>query len=264
MQFRLFFVVALALVIGPAGGRAADSGGEDARAARLREIVEEHFLGQCCTACRETCSVEEILASLDPASQMVIGPAPDLDFIRGLSADVPPPEVQVDSGGRVSIRLASFGRRTGRQFLAATGSLDPSRLSSIRLDVRGNGGGCLESALEIAGAFAPRGALLLDIAGRSGVRIFQSRGRRRFASLSVQVLVDERTASSAEVLAWLLRRYAGARILGRRTAGKGTVQEVYRVDPRARLVLTTGVYRLPDGTPLGGTGIEPDSEERNE
>ena len=134
----------------------------------------------------------------------------------------------------------------------------------MRLDLRGNGGGGLESALEIAGIFAPRGALLLDIAGRSGVRIFQSRGPRRFAGLPVQVLVDERTASSAEVLAWLLRRYAGAPILGRRTAGKGTVQEVYRVDPRARLVLTTGVCRLPDGSPLGGTGIEPDPEERNE
>ncbi len=262
MQLRC--VVALALVIGSAAGGAADSGGEAVRAARLREIVEEHFLGQCCTACGEMCSVEEILASLDPASQMVIAPAPDLDFIRGLSTDVPPPEVQVDSGGRVSVRIASFGRRTGRQFLTATGSLAPSRLSSMRIDLRGNGGGCLESALEIGGAFAPRGALLLDIAGRSGVRIFQSRGPRRFAGLPVQVLVDERTASSAEVLAWLLRRYAGARILGRRTAGKGTVQEVYRVDPRARLVLTTGVYRLPDGTPLGGVGIEPDSEERGE
>ncbi|MGH2707978.1 MAG: hypothetical protein ACRDJK_06750, partial [Actinomycetota bacterium] len=103
MQFRLFCVIALALVIGPAGGRAADPGGEDARAVRLREIVEEHFLGQCCTACGAKCSVEEILASLDPASQMVIGPAPDLDFIRGLSPDVPPPEVQIDSGGRVSV-----------------------------------------------------------------------------------------------------------------------------------------------------------------
>jgi hypothetical protein len=262
MQFRC--VVALALVIGPADGHAADSGGEYARAARLREIVEKHFLGLCCTACGENCSVEEILASLDPASRMVIGPAPDLDFIRGLSPDVPPPEVQVDSGGRVSVRLASFGRRTGRQFLGAIGSLDASRLSSMRLDLRGNGGGCLESALEIAGAFASRGALLLDIAGRSGVRIFHSRGPRRFAGLPIEVLVDERTASSAEVLAWLLRRYAGARILGRRTAGKGTVQEVYRVDPRARLVLTTGVYRLPDGTRLGGTGIEPDPEERDE
>ncbi len=131
---------------------------------------------------------------------------------------------------------------------------------ALVLDLRGNGGGSLDSALQIAEAFVPAGTLLLTIAGRSGVRVFQSTHPPRFSRLAVEVLIDEKTASSAEVLAWLLRHYTGARITGSRTAGKGTVQEVYRVDPHTRLVLTTAVYHFPDGTVLDGNGIEPDAK----
>jgi len=203
--------------------------------------------------------VEEIIASLDPHSRLVVGPAPDLDFIRGLANDSRPPEASLDEAGRIYVKLASFGRRTGHQFVRAVQPLLPACSMALVLDLRGNGGGYLDSALQVAEAFVPTGTLLLTLAGRSGVRAFQSTHPPRFSRLAVEVLVDEKTASSAEVLAWLLRHYTGARIIGSRTAGKGTVQEVYRVDPHTRLVLTTAVYRLPDGTLLEGNGIEPDT-----
>lgn len=229
-------------------------------ARRLGEIVEEHFIGAG-FACRDNCTVEDILARLDPESRLVVGPVPDLDFIRGLSPDVASPEVRFDPEGRAMVRIASFGRRTGREFTKAIEAAFPSALV---LDLRGNRGGHLESALEIAGNFAPRGALLLEIVGRRRIRRFENPIAPRFAALPVEVLVDAKTASSAEVLAWLLRHYNGARIVGTRTAGKGTVQEVFRVDTRTRLVLTTGVYRLPDGRLLDARGIEPDPEEFRE
>lgn len=226
----------------------------------LGEIVEAHFLRACC-ACGDDCTVGDILAALDPESRLVVGPAPELDFIRGLSPDAASPDVRLDLGGRAMVRIPSFGRRTGHEFTRTVESASPSALV---LDLRGNGGGHLQSALEIAESFAPRGVLLLEIVGRQRVRRFENRLEPRFAGLPLEVLVDAKTASSAEVLAWLLRHYNGARISGTHTAGKGTVQEVFRVDPRTRLVLTTGVYRFPDGSLLDGRGIEPDSQEVRE
>lgn len=259
MRQLLFSLAALGLALFPVGVKAAGLSVEEARAVRLREIVDAHFLGHCCHACGEHCSAEEIIASLDPHSRLMVGPTPDLDFIRGLSTDSRPLEASLDEAGRIYVKLASFGRRTGHQFVAAVQSLLPSCSMALVLDLRGNGGGYLDSALQVAEAFVPAGTLLLTIAGRSGVRVFQSTHPPRFSRLAVEVLVDEKTASSAEVLAWLLRHYTGARITGSRTAGKGTVQEVYRVDPHTRLVLTTAVYRFPDGTMLDGNGIEPDA-----
>lgn len=260
---RQFFaaLAALAFAFVPAGIKAVGLGAEEARAVRLREIVDAHFLGHCCHACGAHCSVEEIIASLDLHSRLVVGPAPDLNFIRGLATDSMPPEAALDEAGRIYVKLASFGRRTGHQSVRAVQPLLPSCSMALVLDLRGNSGGYLDSALQVAEAFVPAGTLLLTVAGRSGVRLFQSTRPPRFSRVAVEVLVDEKTASSAEVLAWLLRHYAGARLTGSRTAGKGTVQEVYRVDSHARLVLTTAVYRLPDGTLLDGNGIEPDANE---
>jgi hypothetical protein len=117
---QLFAIlVALAFAFVPAGIKAAGLGAEEARAVRLREIVDAHFLGHCCQACGAHCSVAEIIASLDPHSRLVVGPAPDLNFIRGLATDSRPPEAALDEAGRIYVKLASFGRRTGHQFVGS-------------------------------------------------------------------------------------------------------------------------------------------------
>src|SRR5438093_1434184 len=102
--------------------------------------------------------------------------------------------------------------------ITASEAADDARVRRVREIV---------TALAIAECFVPRGALMLEVISRSGVRRFTSSGPRCAPSLAVEILVDGGTASSAEVLAWLLRRYAHARIRGSRTAGKGTVQEVF-------------------------------------
>lgn len=156
--------------------------------------------------------------------------------------------------------LSSFGRRTGHQFVSALHSQHGTALKTLVIDLRDNGGGDLMSALKVAGTFVPHGAPMLQLVGRTAVRDYTNSGHPLFTNLRLDVLVNGNTASSAEVLAWLLRHYVGARILGERTKGKGTVQEVYRVDPQARLVLTTAAYRMPDGSSLDGVGITPDAK----
>lgn len=251
-------LLAAAALLAPIEATSADP--ESVRAERIREIVRMHFFGAARGGCDSTCSVEETMASLDSHSRLISAGAPSLDFIRGLSSDAPLPEVHFDPTGSMTVRIPSFGRRTGREVLAALTAL-PAEPSKLSLDLRGNPGGILESALQVAGAFAPEHAPLVEITRRSDVRRFRSDKTPKLPWLPIEVLVDGRTASSAEVLTWLLRWYAGAKVVGSPTAGKGTVQEVYRIDPHTRLVLTVGVYRLPDGTTLDGRGISPDANE---
>jgi C-terminal peptidase prc len=242
---------------------AAENAVEQARAAQIRKLVDLHFVGRCCRHCGDHCSVREILESLDPYSRLVIGSPPGLDFIRGLSSEGQEPSVQLESSGRAYIRLGSFTRRTGHQFESALHSQHGTALKAAIIDLRDNGGGDLLSALEVAGNFVPHGAPMLQLVGRTAVRDYTNSGHSLFTNLRLDVLVNGNTASSAEVLAWLLRHYVGARILGERTKGKGTVQEVYRLDPKARLVLTTAAYRMPDGSSLDGVGIVPDATQES-
>jgi C-terminal processing protease CtpA/Prc len=235
---------------------------EQARAARIRKLVDLHFVGRCCNHCGDDCSTSEILQSLDRYSHLLIGPPPSLDFIRGLASEGQEPSVQSNSSGRAYIRLRAFTRRTGHQFESALRSQHGMAMKTLVIDLRDNAGGDLSSALEVAGNFVPHQAPMLELIGRTAVRGYTNPGYPHFTDIRLDVLVNGKTASSAEVLAWLLRYYAGARILGNHTKGKGTVQEIYRVDPQARLVLTTAVYRMPDGSSLDRVGITPDSKQQ--
>ncbi len=249
-------IVALALAFSLELAGRADA--QDARTRRVCELIATHFVGGPGAVSDGPCRLDESMDRLDHHSRLVVGPVPDLDFIRGLRADERGPEVTWDRPGQARIRIAAFGRRTARQFREALDRVMRRRPRGLVIDLRGNAGGLLETALGIAECFVPSGEPLLEVVGRSAVRRFESVGSQCTPRLPIEVLVDGRTASGAEVLTWLLRRYARARIRGSPTAGKGTVQEVFRVDPAARLVLTTATYRLPDGTSLEGRGIEPD------
>jgi Peptidase family S41 len=249
---RLF--VALGLVLTRGMPVAAD----DARAQRVRELIAAHFVRGPIVECDGSYSLEDLMQRLDRDSRLVLGPPPDLDFIRGLRSEERGPELEWDGHGRARIRLVTFGRRTAREFREAFDRAMWKRPRRLIIDLQANPGGRLETALQIAECFVPRGKPMLEVVGRSAVRRFDSPGPHCMPPPPIEVLVDGETASSAEVLASLLRRYAHARIRGTVTAGKGTVQEIFRVDPAARLVLTTAIYRLPDGTSLEGRGVEPD------
>jgi carboxyl-terminal processing protease len=118
------------------------------------------------------------------------------------------------------------------------------------LDLRGNGGGMLEQAVEIADLFLDEGELL-SIRGRPdglNERIMTNRGRV-LPTTALAVLVDAASASASEILAGALQLRAGAVVIGERTFGKGLVQSIapLRFDPGAQLKYSEAYYTLPDG-----------------
>ncbi len=132
-------------------------------------------------------------------------------------------------------------------------------LDGIVLDLRRNPGGFLSAAVEAAGFFLERGKTVLTAMGPAyGERRYWSRGGN-IPDLPLVVLIDEGTASAAEILAGALQDHGVATLIGRPTFGKGIIQELVAQLPDGSVIkLTTQQYFTPHGHPVHDVGITPD------
>lgn len=148
------------------------------------------------------------------------------------------------------IRIQEFGEKTIDEFDAAITQLPPN-LTGLILDLRANSGGLLESAVELCDRFLESGEIV-TIKGREG-ELHQapyeaSSGTLIDSQLPVAVLIDSDTASAAEIVAACLQDYDRATIVGQRSFGKGTVQQIILIDGgRSALKLTVSSYWRPSG-----------------
>ncbi len=141
------------------------------------------------------------------------------------------------------------------------------------LDVRSNSGGLLTAAIDIVGMFTPKGSLVVETKGaahKQNVQYHTSREPIIDHSLPIFILTNNYTASAAEILAGCLREHSrmlskeGSKkqlmvfLLGSRTFGKGSVQEIIPVSNNSAVKLTTALYYLPGDLSIQGVGIEPD------
>lgn len=133
------------------------------------------------------------------------------------------------------------------------------RLSGLVLDLRGNPGGLLSSAVESADRFLD-GGIIVSTRGRNpqSNALFRASPGDRLEAAPMVVLIDVGTASAAEVLAGALRDHQRALLLGARSFGKGSVQTVFELDNGDALKLTTARYYTPNGHSIQGAGILPD------
>ena len=154
------------------------------------------------------------------------------------------------------LKIVRFGRMAEREVLAALAASPGVRV--LELDLRGQRGGRLRNMLRLAGLFTGPvpGAVILAGARRTVLSI-PARPRRLPWPVRLRVLVDRRTASSAEVFAALLRRHAGARILGERTFGKDWVARPVAVSHDWRLLVPAERIVVPGETLAGG--LKPDA-----
>ena len=128
------------------------------------------------------------------------------------------------------------------------------------LDLRGNGGGLLNEAVLSASIFLPKGELVVSTDGRAtGHREYEAVGDP-LARHPTVVLIDRHTASAAEILASALADHHRATIVGTRSFGKGTFQEVIDLAAGGALDLTVGEYFTANGASLADSGIQPDVE----
>ena len=146
------------------------------------------------------------------------------------------------------IRLNKFSQQTYREFMEALMALKKKGLKKLVLDLRGNGGGILDEAVEIADEFLPGDKLITYTEGKHvPKKEYRCKRTGQFETEPLVVLADEGTASASEVLIGALQDWDRAAIVGRRSFGKGLVQEQYDLSDNSALRLTIARYYTPIG-----------------
>jgi carboxyl-terminal processing protease len=150
--------------------------------------------------------------------------------------------------GVAYIKLDQFSRTTYGEVFHALDVLGRQGAGKVLLDLRGNTGGFLDQAISLANEFLPRGKMIVYTENRYGTRdeVF-SNGRGKYKDMPIAVLVDQETASSSEILAGALQDNDRGTIVGRRTFGKGLVQEQVPFDDGSAVRLTVARYFTPTG-----------------
>ena len=120
--------------------------------------------------------------------------------------------------------------------------------TSLILDLRGNAGGYLEASVDIASWFLPVGKVVaIEDFGNSDQKDYRSKGYDIFKNLPFVVLVDQGSASAAEILAGALQDNKIATLVGEKTFGKGSVQELFPVTDNTSLKMTIARWLTPNG-----------------
>lgn len=163
------------------------------------------------------------------------------------------------SGDYGYVRLIEFSKGAGRQVRRSVGSLTAAGARGIILDLRDDGGGLFTEAIDVASIFLDKG-VIVRYRERSGPqRVYRALGNS-LGDVPLVVLVNGGTASASEIVAGALQDRDRAILVGTRTYGKGSVQQVLPLPDSSALKITTAAYLTPKGRNINGKGIEPDVE----
>ena len=171
-------------------------------------------------------------------------------FVRENIKVNPLPYYGVDKDGIGYIRLTTFNEASARRVREAlTDMLKNPNLKGIVLDVRSNGGGLLEGAVQIASNFVPKGTEIVRTKGRAknDVKIYKTTTRPLDTKIPLAILIDGGTASASEIVTGSMQDLDRAVIIGERSFGKGLVQTPRQLPYNDLLKITTGRYYIPSG-----------------
>jgi len=182
----------------------------------------------------------------------------DFAIVRDV-VDVPSVAWELREGNIAYIELFHFSERAGSDFQKAAGEILNSQAKRIVLDMRDNPGGFLETAVDIAGWFLKRGEIVVieDFGEDEMSKEYKAKGNARFSSYPIVVLINEGSASASEILAGALKDNRGVLLVGKRSFGKGSVQELEQLDDSS-LKVTVANWLTPKGSLITGKGLEPD------
>lgn len=183
-----------------------------------------------------------------------------IDIIRDVIT-IPTLDTYKKPGNVFVIRLYSFSAVSPDLFRNALREFVASGYHKIILDLRGNPGGYLEASWDMASWFLPVGKVIVteDFGGNESPKVYRSKGYDVFnKSLRMLILVDGGSASASEILAGALNEQGVAKLVGQKTFGKGSVQELVSVTPETSLKVTIARWLTPQGHNLSHEGLTPD------
>ncbi|WP_297392115.1 S41 family peptidase [uncultured Peptoniphilus sp.] len=174
-------------------------------------------------------------------------------------------EIKIDSilknkiGDLGYIGITMFDEETGKDFVKALNELTSEGVKGIILDMRGNPGGVVDAAVEIGDAILPK-STFVTLKDNKGEIVQDYKLDDKYNDIKMVVLVNEGSASASEILSGAIRDLGRAKIIGKKTYGKGVVQNVMSLPGGDGLKLTTSEYFTPSGKSINKKGIVPDIE----
>ncbi len=230
-----------------AGDRILEIDGEDARDFTLSEAVAK-IRGKA-----DTGVVLTLLGEDDDEPR-------EITIVRG-TIELESVKWNYEGDGLYYVRISRFGEKTVSEWdLAVNDIFSQGDLKGLILDVRNNPGGVLTASIEVASDFVDQGVIVSEQFANGQESKFTSTRRGRLTNVPVVVLINRGSASASEIFAAALRFHQGAKLVGRKTFGKGTVQDARDLEDGSGVHITVAKWLTPDGTCVEGEGLEPDFE----
>lgn len=155
------------------------------------------------------------------------------------------------------IEIVSFAEGTSKELSEILADFKEKGIDNIILDLRNNPGGMLSSVIDVARQIVPEGVITQTMY-RNEAENATFYSQLKNSTYKFAVLVNENTASAAEVLTGALQDSGAGYVIGKRTYGKGVIQNVFNTHNGDAFKITTGYYLTPNGSNINGIGIEPD------
>lgn len=172
------------------------------------------------------------------------------------------PTLDTETKGDVFvIKLYTFSEHSAELFRTAIETFQKTGGDKLVLDLRGNPGGYLDSAADIASWFLPGGKVVVteDSGGKREPVIFRSKGYNIFSDkLKFVILLNGGSASASEIVAGAMQDQGRAKLVGEQSYGKGSVQEVVKLTPDTIMKITIAKWLTPNGTSISLKGLTPD------
>jgi len=175
--------------------------------------------------------------------------------------NVPTLDTELRKDGIFVIKLYSFSANSANFFRQAMKQFVDLGSDKLLLDLRGNPGGYLDAAVDMASWFLPGGKTIVteDYGNNQAPEIFRSKGYDIFNDkLKFVILIDNGSASASEILAGAMQDNGRAKLVGSQSFGKGSVQEVVDITPNTILKITVARWLTPNGTSISEKGLMPD------
>lgn len=185
--------------------------------------------------------------------------AREIKIVRDI-IEVPSLKLELKENNIAYIKLYHFTERARFDFSQKSIEILSSPAEKIILDLRNNPGGYLEVAQDIAGWFLERGEIVAieDFGEGKDKKEYKAKGNARFASYKTVILINQGTASASEILAGALRDHRQILLIGEKSFGKGSVQELSELKGGSSLKITVAKWLTPNGNLITDVGLEPD------
>ena len=186
----------------------------------------------------------------------------EIEVVRAV-IEIPTIETTLRSDGVFVIELYNFSAVSPNLFRAALREFVLTDSDNLILNLRGNPGGFLEAAVDMASWFLPTGEVVLreDFGGDIKPKIHRSKGYDIFSeNLEMVILINRGSASASEILAGALKEHGIAVLVGEKSFGKGSVQELVKVTPDTSLKVTIARWLTPNSISISKEGLTPDIE----